>query len=299
MAKKAPLGKGLGAIIDSSRYEEKPIAEAVSTGAVCEIPIQSIETNPFQPREEFNEEALDELKNSILKHGIIQPITVRKTSEDKFQLISGERRLRASKEAGLKKIIAFVRETDDQGMLEMALIENIQRENLNAIEIAISYQRLLDECKLTQDELAERVGKKRSTVTNYIRLLKLPPEIQAGLQQKRISMGHARALINIENAEQQIQVYEKIIAQGLSVRDTEQIIRTINYPLKKKLPKTTTETATRLPDPVAKFRDELSEIFMKKVTIKRSNSGKGSVNIPFTSDADLEKIKEILLDIKS
>jgi len=294
MAKKSPLGKGLGALIDNSRFEKKTVDEAVSTGAVAEIDINKVELNPFQPRQEFDKETLEELTSSIKKHGIIQPITVRKLENGKFQLISGERRLRASKNAGLKKIIAFIRKADDQGMLEMALIENIQREDLNAVEIAVSYQRLMDECKLTQDKLGDRVGKKRSTITNYLRLLKLPVEIQFGIQKKLISMGHARALVNIEDEKTQVNTYEKIISNKLSVRETETLIREINYPVKKQTSKT---TKTKLPEEFIKFKDELSGIFKSNVTIKRNNAGRGSVTIPFTSDEAFKEIQKILSNI--
>ncbi|MCF6365082.1 MAG: ParB/RepB/Spo0J family partition protein [Bacteroidales bacterium] len=295
MAKKSPLGKGLGALIDNSRFEKRSVDEAVSTGAVAEIDINKVELNPFQPRQEFDPETLEELKSSIKKHGIIQPITVRKLENGNFQLISGERRLRASKDAGLKNIIAFIRKADDQGMLEMALIENIQREDLNAVEIAVSYQRLMDECNLTQDKLGDRVGKKRSTITNYLRLLKLPAEIQFGIQKKLISMGHARALVNIEDGEKQVETYEKIISNKLSVRETENLIREINYPVKKQTSKT---TKTKLPKEFVKFKDELSDIFKSNVTIKRNNAGRGSISIPFTSDEAFKEIQKIISNIK-
>jgi len=294
MAKKSPLGKGLGALINNSQFEKKTVEEATSTSAVAEIDISKIDLNPFQPRVDFNEESLEELKSSILEHGVVQPITVRKISTDKFQLISGERRLRASKLAGLKKIIAFVRETNDQEMLEIALIENIQREDLNAIEIAISYQRLIDECKLTQDNLGDRVGKNRSTISNYLRLLKLPAEIQSGLQKKTISMGHAKALINIEDKEKRIEIFEKIIANKLSVRDAEKIIREFSFPAKKV---STRKTKTKLPEEYISFKNKLSDVFKSNISIKRSNAGKGSLTIPFTSDEEFKKIQNLLSKI--
>jgi ParB family chromosome partitioning protein len=203
-AKKSALGKGLGALIDDAKYEKRPVNEAVSTSAIAEIEISKIEANPFQPRKEFDDEALKELSDSIKELGVIQPITVKKLGDGRFQLISGERRTRASKLAGLDRIIAFVRDANDQGLLEMALVENIQREDLNSIEIAVTYQRLIDECTLTQEKLSERVGKKRATIANYLRLLKLPAEIQVGVRDNRISMGHARALIGVENPDAQI-----------------------------------------------------------------------------------------------
>ena len=291
MAKKSPLGKGLGALIDNTKYEKKSIDEAVSTSAVAEIDIENIELNPFQPREEFDKETLKELEISIKKHGIIQPITVRKLKTGNFQLISGERRLRASKDAGLKKIITFVREANDLEMLEMALVENIQREDLNAIEIAVSYQRLIDECQITQDQLGNRVGKKRATITNYLRLLKLPAEIQSGLQNKNISMGHARALVNIDNEETQVKTFEKIIGRNLSVRETENLIREINYPINKGTKK------TKLPEDFIKFKEQLSGVFNSNISIKRNNAGRGSLVIPFTSDEEFNKIRELLSKI--
>ena len=211
------------------------------------------------------------------------------------QLISGERRLRASKDAGLKKIITFVREANDLEMLEMALVENIQREDLNAIEIAVSYQRLIDECQITQDQLGNRVGKKRATITNYLRLLKLPAEIQSGLQNKNISMGHARALVNIENKETQVKTYEKIIGRNLSVRETEKLIREINYPVTKGNNKT---KKTKLPKEFIEFKEKLSGVFNSNINIKRNNAGRGSLTIPFTSDEEFNKIRELLLKIK-
>ncbi|MCF6184043.1 MAG: ParB/RepB/Spo0J family partition protein [Bacteroidales bacterium] len=295
MAKKSPLGKGLGALIDNSKFETKPVEEAISTGAVAEINIKDIELNPFQPREDFNEESLKELTESIKQHGIIQPITVRKLKNGKFQLISGERRLRSSKDAGLKKIIAFVRKADDTAMLEMALIENIQREDLNAVEIAVSYQRLIDECNLTQDQLATKVSKNRTTVTNYLRLLKLPAEIQSGIQNKLITQGHAKALITIEDAKKQVSVYEKIISEKLSVRETENIILEINFPVKKNLKKT---AKNNLPETYLTFKKDLSEVFNSNVNIKRNNAGRGSISISFTSDEEFNKIKKLLSRIK-
>lgn len=294
MAKKSPLGKGLGALIDTTKYDTKPVEEAISTGAVAEIDLDKIELNPFQPREEFDKDSLKELEQSIKEHGIIQPITVRKLKNGNFQLISGERRLRASKDAGLTKIIAFVRDANDQEMLEMALVENIQREDLNAIEIAVSYQRLIDECKITQDQLSDRVGKNRTTVTNYLRLLKLPAEIQSGLQNKIISMGHARALINIEDNKTQINTFEKIIGNKLSVRETEKLIREINFPVNKNGKKT---KKTVLPESYVDFKNKLSDVFKSNVSIKRNNAGRGSLVIPFTSDQEFEQIKKLLSKI--
>jgi len=227
--KRSALGRGLGALLDDSGYEFKPklVSDSVKQPLINEIPLKYIKSNPFQPRTDFDEESLNELAESIVTQGIIQPITVRKINDQEYQLISGERRLIASKKANLKSIPAYVREANDQQMLEMALIENIQRENLNAIEIANSYQKLLTECNLKQDELGDRVGKKRATVTNYLRLLKLPPDIQAAIREDKISMGHARALINIENIDLQLALFHKILKDDLSVRKTEHLVRQI------------------------------------------------------------------------
>ncbi len=295
MAKKSPLGRGLSALIDNTKYEPKPVKEVVSTSSVAEIEISKIEENPFQPRKDFDKESLEELSTSIKELGIIQPITVRALGKDKFQLISGERRLRASKMAGLKKIISFVRDANDEEMLEMALVENIQREDLNAIEIAVSYQRLMEECDLTQDKLSDRVGKKRSTITNYLRLLKLPADVQAGIQGKQIGMGHARALINIDDAEVLVDTYFKILGESLSVRETERLIREINYPLKKNVSKTKRQ---KLPKEFVKHAEDISKLFPTKVSIKRNNAGRGSLTISFTSDEEFNEIKSILDKIK-
>ena len=228
--KKSVLGRGLGALLEDSNSENNKNLEPSSVGTMNEINLDQIEVNPYQPRTHFDRVALEELADSIKLQGIIQPITVRQLSEGEFQLISGERRFQASKIAGLKSIPAYVRTADDQQMLEMAIIENIQRENLNAIEIALSYQRLLSECKIKQEELGERVGKNRTTVNNYLRLLKLPPDIQAGLRDNKISMGHARALINIEDVDKQLHIYKQTVEEELSVRKVEQLVRDLITP---------------------------------------------------------------------
>ncbi|HRI79722.1 MAG TPA: ParB/RepB/Spo0J family partition protein, partial [Cyclobacteriaceae bacterium] len=226
--KKKGLGRGLSALLsdtpETERLEEAPVA---SSGAMNEISIQEIEVNPFQPRQYFDKEALGELADSIKVHGIIQPITVRKLSRNQYQLISGERRFQAARLSGLKTIPAYIRSADDQQMLEMSLIENIQRENLNPIEIALSYQRLLTECNIKQDELGDRVGKNRSTVTNYLRLLKLPPDIQIALRDNKLSMGHARAIINVENPDVQLMIFKKTVKEDLSVRQIEKVARSL------------------------------------------------------------------------
>jgi len=280
--KKAALGRGLGALIDDSKYE--PNVSAVHR-AIDEVELDKIEINPFQPRTEFDKEALSELADSIKELGVIQPITVRKQDGDVYQLISGERRLRAAKLAGLTKIVAYVREADDQAMLEMALVENIQRQDLNAIEIAISYQRLIDECGLTQENLSGRVGKKRTTITNYLRLLKLPAEIQIGIRDRDISMGHARALVNVADEALQTRLYKKIVAEELSVRKVEELVRNANKEQKEEA-KTDGETKQN----VVPLQENLNQLFNAKVEVKRNNKGKGRIVIPFASDEDLERI---------
>ncbi|MCD6347376.1 MAG: ParB/RepB/Spo0J family partition protein [Bacteroidales bacterium] len=281
VAKKSALGRGLGALIED--------ATNMPAASINEIPISQIETNPYQPREKFDDAALEELATSIKELGIIQPITVRKIDSDKFQLITGERRFRAAIRVGLKAIPAYVREADDQAMLELALVENIQREDLDAIEVAISYQRLIEECNLTQGKLSDRVGKKRSTVSNYLRLLKLPAEIQLGIRSRKVSMGHARALISVEDDGQQLSIFERVTSQGLSVRQTEELARE-DKP-KEKVPK---KKKPELPDDYKKLKDQLSRCFSIPVGFNRNRLGKGNIIIPFNSDADLERIIEIL-----
>ncbi len=279
-AKKKALGRGLGALIEDS---EKVLE---SDENISEINISYIDVNPFQPRTQFDEEALSELSNSIKKLGIIQPITVRKINNKKYQLITGERRLRASKLAGLTKIPAYVRTADDQAMLELALVENIQREDLDAIEVAISYQRLIEECKLTQEVLSDRVGKKRSTITNYLRLLKLPAEIQLGIRSKYISMGHARALVNIEDAKSQLDIFKKIIEQGLSVRKVEDLVRELsNHNNNDKSNKSVGNN-----EEYVQLQKQLSDFFNTQVDFKRNLKGKGKIIIPFKGDEELERI---------
>ena len=292
MAKKAALGKGLGALLGDSNKsgEVKPKKITVTpTNAIDEIDISKIDTNPYQPRTDFDQEALNELAESIKVQGIIQPITVRKLSNDKYQLISGERRLQASKIAGLKKLPAYIRKANDQQMLEMGLIENIQRENLNAMEIALSYQRLISECNLKQEELGERVGKNRSTVTNYLRLLKLAPDVQIAIRDGKISMGHARALVGAENAETQLVALKEIISKGLSVRNTEQLIKDLNANKSSK-PKKKKEANFE----IKKLQNDLSSHFGTKVAVKSNANGKGEIKIPFVSTEDLNRILEIL-----
>jgi len=288
-AKRKALGKGLGALIEDAG---KVNINTDNNTGVDEINIKYIEANPFQPRTEFDEDALTELAQSIERMGIIQPITVRKINDTKYQLISGERRFRASQIAGLKKIPAYTITADDQGMLEMALVENIQREDLDAIEIAISYQRLIDECKLTQEEMSDRVGKKRATVTNYLRLLKLPAEIQLGIKKNLISMGHARALVTVEDNDDQLYIFEQIINDSLSVRKVEEMVRKIKEEPADTAPEVKKENNTN-----TEYKDlenHLSDFFKSKIQFKRSTNGKGKIIIPFTSDEDLERIIAIL-----
>jgi ParB family chromosome partitioning protein len=294
--KRNALGKGLSALLNDSvnvlpnKNEIVSGAESSPMGSVNEIRIAEIEVNPFQPRTDFDQEALAELSDSIKLQGLIQPITVRRVTAHKYQLISGERRLRASKLAGLTQIPAYVRTANDQQMLEMALIENIQRENLNAIEVALSFQRMIDECSLKQEELGERVSKNRSTVTNYLRLLKLPPTIQASIRDGQISMGHAKALITIENSTSQLYIHQQIIQQGLSVRKVEELVRDLQRsPAKKE---------GKQPEPlsfqVQKIEDDLASKFSTRVKLKVGSQGKGTIEIPFLSEDDLNRILEML-----
>lgn len=280
-AKKKALGRGLGALIEDS---EKVLE---NDDNISEINISYIDVNPFQPRTQFDEEALSELSNSIKKLGIIQPITVRKINNKKYQLITGERRLRASKLAGLTQIPAYVRTADDQAMLELALVENIQREDLDAIEVAISYQRLIEECKLTQEVLSDRVGKKRSTITNYLRLLKLPAEIQLGIRSKYISMGHARALVNIEDAKSQLDIFKKIIEQGLSVRKVEDLVRELSNHNNNN---DNSDKSVNNNEEYVQLQKQLSNFFNTHVDFKRNLKGKGKIIIPFKTDEELERI---------
>ena len=293
MKKRNALGRGLGALLEDSparESTEKQFDAPSNVGSINEIKVEHIETNPFQPRTHFDQTALQELSDSIKVQGIIQPITVRKLSADKYQLISGERRFQASKLAGLEKVPAYIRTADDQQMLEMALIENIQRENLNAIEIALSYQRLLSECELKQEELGDRVGKNRTTVNNYLRLLKLPPDIQAALRDKKISMGHARALITIENVDLQLDIFKKIIAEDLSVRKVEELVRqSLNSAQKEKAPKEEPENGKE----IVQLQSKLTSHFGTKVQVK-SDGKKGEIKIPFLSIDDLNRILDIL-----
>ena len=298
--KKSSLGRGLASILGSTSTDittNKSTAEGKTpvAGATNEVFISQIETNPFQPRTEFSQEKLNELAVSIEQLGIIQPITVRKMGFDKYQLISGERRFRASQIAGLDKIPAFVRIANDQEMLEMALVENIQRENLNPIEVALSYQRLIDEIKLTQEQCSERVGKNRSTVTNFLRLLKLPEIIQKGLRDGLISNGHAKALLAIKDENSQINLFHDTVANGYSVREVEQLAKEFST---STYTRTSKSKVVNTPTPLAfsqqKMVHDLSRNLEKDVELKRNKKGKGKLIIPFANDEDLERIFNIL-----
>lgn len=292
--RKNALGRGLGALLEDSpgKAKTQDILPEVAKAGIFEISLDEIQVNPFQPRTHFDKEALEELAESIRVQGIIQPITVRKLAPNEYQLISGERRFQASKIAGLTQVPAYIRTANDQQMLEMALIENIQRENLNALEIAHSYQRLLAECNLKQEELGDRVGKNRTTVNNYLRLLKLPPTIQAAIRDQQISMGHARALINIEDVEKQLAIFKKAVEEELSVRKVEALVKALNEgtPAKEEKPAT---------DPVKKYemnkiQQRLASHFGTKVGIKADSKNRGEIKIPFNSASDLNRILEIL-----
>ena len=296
--KRGSLGRGLSAILGNNTIDipaEIKSNNTSVTGKTHKIAIAEIVTNPFQPRTEFDQEKLHELSLSIEQLGIIQPITVRKLNENKYQLISGERRFRASKLAGLTKLPAYVRVANDQEMLEMALVENIQRENLNPIEVALSYQRLIEEIKLTQEQCSERVGKNRSTVTNFLRLLKLPSEIQKGLSTGEISTGHARALISVKNKESQINIFHDTVANGYSVREVEQIVKDFADSNYKRTSKTKAiSTPNPLPFQQQKMVHDLSRNLDKDVELKRNKKGKGKLIIPFTNDEELAKIFEFI-----
>lgn len=290
-AKKKALGKGLSALLqDSDNADGRGSgASHFSIGNIADISLDQIEANPFQPRDRFEEESLTELAESIRQQGIIQPVTVRKISHDHYQLISGERRLKAARMAGLETLPAFIRGADDAQMLELALVENIQRENLNAIEIAISYQKLMEECKLSQDELSSRVGKSRATVANYMRLLKLPPELQVAIRDEKISMGHARALVNIEDEETQLAILKNILIKELSVREVEAIVRNLNKEDESK-PKALQAVPGGLRETVRKLSKNLG----MKMRISRTAGGKGSLTISFSSDKEFETLKKKL-----
>lgn len=295
--KRPALGRGLGALlqnVDTDITSRSASDNGNVVGTVSTILITNIEANPFQPRTQFEKEALIELADSIKELGIIQPVTVRKLGYDRYQLISGERRFRASQIAGLDRIPAFIRIANDQEMLEMALVENIQRENLDAIEVAFSYQKLIEDCNLTQEKLSERVGKKRSTVANFLRLLKLPAEIQLAIRTKDITMGHARALINIGDVKKQLTLFRKIVTEGLSVRQVEDIAKG-NKPVEVdkvtlfNKGRTSNLTFTQL-----KIQEDLTSILETKVQLQSNKKGKGKIVIPFETEEELERVIELL-----
>ncbi|MBK9413111.1 MAG: ParB/RepB/Spo0J family partition protein [Bacteroidetes bacterium] len=294
--KKSALGKGLSALLESSDSDVTSNVNSAATGGVvgsiAQLPLEQIEPNPFQPRVDFDDTALGELSTSIKEQGIIQPITVRKLGYDKYQIISGERRYKASKLAGLKTIPAYIRVANDQGMLEMAIVENIQREDLNALEVALSYKRLIDECGLTQEELSERLGKNRSTVTNFLRLLKLPPDIQASVRDGKISMGHARAILGVDDIDKQLYIYREILNKNLSVRDVELLARETGN--KSTIKKKKDEMKDQLSFEFSKIQNILTSHFGAKIQLQRANNGSGKIVIPFQNDEDLNRVLELL-----
>lgn len=292
--KRGALGKGLSALLENSATDiTTKSSENGAVGSISMIQISQIEANPFNPRTNFEKEALAELSQSISVHGIIQPLTVRKLGNDKYQLISGERRFRASQLAGLKEIPAYVRVANDQTMLEMALVENIQREDLNAVEVALSYQRLIDECNLTQEQMSQKIAKSRSSITNHLRLLKLPVEIQLGVRDNLISMGHARALVSAGDEAFQLSLYTRVIDENLSVRELETLIREGGHdpkePTKKVVPNT-----PKISTAQETFCSFLGDKISSKVEIKKSNIGNGKIIINFNSEVDLNRVIEIL-----
>ncbi len=284
MTKKNALGRGLGALIDGV---EKEILEK-KVEANLDIPVDSIDGNPFQPRTHFDDQALEELATSIKKLGLVQPLTVRETDNGRYQLIAGERRLRAARIAGLTSVPAYIRTADDQAMLELALVENIQREDLDSIEVAISFQRLIEECRLTQEQLSDRVGKQRSTISNYLRLLRLPAEIQLGLRNKHLAMGHARTLVNIENPKTQMDVYYRVVNEDLSVRQTEDLVRHLQTEKIKDPAKN--ERRKKLNDDFSQLSEHLNRIFSTRVNFRINEQGKGKIIIPFEDPEEMERI---------
>ncbi|MGB2088454.1 MAG: ParB/RepB/Spo0J family partition protein [Psychroflexus salarius] len=293
--RKKALGRGLSALLNDPENDIQSVDDKNAdkvVGNIVELELDSIEVNPFQPRTSFNEDALDELASSIRELGVIQPITVRKVGQQDYQLVSGERRFRASKLVGLETIPAYIRIANDQESLEMALVENIQRQDLDPIEIALSYQRLIDEIDLTQEQLSDRVGKNRSTIANYLRLLKLDPIVQTGMRDGFLSMGHGRALINIINTEQQLEVYEKILKEKLSVRETEKLVKSINEGRKKPI------SQPKLDQDKQQQLKAISQHFGAKIDIKVTKKGNGKIILPFSSDEDFNRIAKLLQDSK-
>lgn len=291
--KKKALGRGLSALLsdpenDIQSAEDKNADKVV--GNIVELSLDAIEVNPFQPRTSFSEDALKELSSSIRELGVIQPITVRKLDFNKYQLVSGERRYRASKMLGLETIPSYIRIANDQESLEMALVENIQRQDLDPIEVALSYQRLIDEIDLTQEELSDRVGKNRSTIANYLRLLKLDPIIQTGMRDGFLSMGHGRALINITNTDVQLEIYEHILKDKLSVRDTEKLVRR----MQDSKTKSKSTSTPKVDEKKQKALKQISSYFGAKVELKVNKKGNGKLIVPFSSDEDFQRIKKLI-----
>jgi ParB family chromosome partitioning protein len=285
--KRGALGRGLEAILQSPDTDitSKDISGNYVVGATADIKIEKIETNPFQPRTDFDDEALQELADSVREQGIIQPLTVRKLGYDKYQIISGERRFRAAQMVGLKEVPCFIRVANDEQMLELALIENTHREDLNAIEISISYQRLIEECELTQEELSKRVGKKRTTITNYLRLLKLPAELQLAIRENKVSMSQARNFVNIEDRDEQLRLFKQIVEEGMTVREIEKEVKKINKPGAKR---------SQLPEKYREISKNLSEDFNARVEVKRNNRGSGSIVFKFSSDEEMQRILQLI-----
>lgn len=295
------LGKGLNALLGQANDADKlrkPVSyvnkeimganrQAANTADILRIPVEMIDPNPFQPRMSFDQEALNELAASISTLGLIQPVTVRRMGGDRYQIISGERRYKACRIAGMTTIPAYVRDTDDQGMLEMAIVENLQRENLDPIELAMSYQRLIDECSLTQDKLADRVGKKRATVANTLRLLKLPAKVQHDIKVGLLSTGHAKALLSIEDTATQEKLCDLVIRDGLSVRALEDMVRQILNPSEKKEEESREQTEQSLPDSYYKVLSHIGKYFSKDISLKRNQNGKGTMTIRFDSDDEI------------
>ncbi|QCW99612.1 ParB/RepB/Spo0J family partition protein [Aggregatimonas sangjinii] len=293
--KKQALGRGLSALLKDPENDIQSVADKNAdkvVGNIVELDLEAIEVNPFQPRSNFNDEALSELATSIRELGVIQPITVRKMNFNQYQLVSGERRFRASKLVGLKTIPAYIRIANDQESLEMALVENIQRQDLDPIEIALSYQRLIDEIQLTQEKMSDRVGKKRSTITNYLRLLRLDPIIQTGIRDGFTTMGHGRALVNIEKKEDQIALYERIVGENLSVRETERAVKAYH---EKSTPTNTSKSKAKSPAFATSAENELTEHLSAKVAVQATEKGKGKITIPFSTEEEFNRIKKLII----
>lgn len=297
-AKKRALGKGLGALLTNQESDNQPRydieRDLAPVGTVANVPLDLLESNPYQPRTDFDQEALEELAQSIQQQGVIQPVTIRKGENGKFQIISGERRCKAAQIAGLAEVPAYVRVADDQQMKEMAIVENIQRKDLNAMEVAIGYQQLIEEHELTQEVLAEKVGKSRSAITNQLRLLNLPAEVQIGLREEKISAGHARAILSVNNVETQIELFKDIVEQRLSVREVEDIVKNLNENKEKKKPDTSAKNPAKHSIHVQAMEKNMNDYFGSRVKIKVNNEGKGSIVINFSSEQDFERILKLV-----